>query len=189
MRCFSRRILTAAGLSAAAVLAGCSSLSSLDPTTWFDNKKPIPGERKLVFPEGVPGVPQGVPPELVQGSQPAADSALTAAAPVQGTQPAPPASASPAPAPAARAPTRPTVATRSQQRRKAQKDQARTAPAPPDQPPAQATAQPAAPQPASADSSVWGAPPGQGTSAPWPSPQPSPSTVWPDPPSSGSFSR
>ena len=35
----------------------------------FDNKKPLPGERRAVFPEGVPGVPQGVPPELVKGYQ------------------------------------------------------------------------------------------------------------------------
>ena len=34
---------------------------------WFNQKKPLPGERKAVFPEGVPGVPQGVPPEMVQG--------------------------------------------------------------------------------------------------------------------------
>ena len=33
-------------------------------------KKPLPGERRAVFPEGVPGVPQGVPREMVKGYQP-----------------------------------------------------------------------------------------------------------------------
>ena len=45
-------------------LSGCSTF---DPTEWFNTKKPLPGERKEMFPGGVPGVPQGVPPELVQG--------------------------------------------------------------------------------------------------------------------------
>jgi hypothetical protein len=32
-------------------------------------KKPLPGERRAVFPEGVPGVQQGVPSDLVRGNQ------------------------------------------------------------------------------------------------------------------------
>src|SRR5262245_11674998 len=32
-------------------------------------KKPLPGERRAVFPEGVPGVQQGVPPGLMRGQQ------------------------------------------------------------------------------------------------------------------------
>jgi hypothetical protein len=32
-------------------------------------KKPLPGERRAVFPEGVPGVQQGVPRELMRGNQ------------------------------------------------------------------------------------------------------------------------
>ena len=55
--------LLACGLT----LGGCESL---DPTEWFNTKKPLPGDRKAVFPEGVPGVPQGVPADLVQGYQP-----------------------------------------------------------------------------------------------------------------------
>jgi len=31
-------------------------------------KKPLPGDRRAVFPEGVPGVQQGVPPELMRGN-------------------------------------------------------------------------------------------------------------------------
>src|SRR4051812_1505978 len=54
-------LLVTLGLS----LGGCESIEE-----WFSNKKPLPGERKAVFPEGVPGVPHGVPPELVKGYQP-----------------------------------------------------------------------------------------------------------------------
>jgi hypothetical protein len=42
-------------------LASCASVSdSLDPTEWFsgelfNTKKKLPGDRKVVFPEGVPG--------------------------------------------------------------------------------------------------------------------------------------
>ncbi len=58
-------------------LGGCESLdySAFDPTEWFSGdifstKKPLQGRRKPVFPEGVPGVERGVPPELVRGNQP-----------------------------------------------------------------------------------------------------------------------
>jgi len=48
-------------------LAGCESfdLTNLIP----DSKKKLPGERREVFPGGVPGVSQGVPPELTKGYQ------------------------------------------------------------------------------------------------------------------------
>ena len=60
--------VVAAALALGLTLSGCESLEM--PVDWFNTKKPLPGERKAVFPEGVPGVPQGVPPELVQGYQP-----------------------------------------------------------------------------------------------------------------------
>ena len=63
-----RHSLTMAALLALGVtLSGCETF---DPMSIFDPKKPLPGERKAVFPSGVPGVPQGVPPELVEGYQP-----------------------------------------------------------------------------------------------------------------------
>ncbi|MBQ8103506.1 MAG: hypothetical protein IJ127_11490 [Afipia sp.] len=52
-------------------LAGCSS-GNFDPTDlmdWFDTKKKIPGERRPVFPEGVPGVEQGVPRDMYKGAR------------------------------------------------------------------------------------------------------------------------
>jgi hypothetical protein len=67
----ARRIVLIASLLAAGfALSGCESF---DPESWFNTKKPLPGERKAMFPGGVPGVPQGVPPELTKGYQPAPD--------------------------------------------------------------------------------------------------------------------
>ena len=57
-------------------LGGCASIGdAIDPTEWFsgdlfNTKKKLPGDRKPVFPEGVPGVSQGIPSELVKGNQP-----------------------------------------------------------------------------------------------------------------------
>jgi hypothetical protein len=62
-----RLVLIASLLAFGMALSGCSTF---DPTEWFNTKKPLPGERKDMFPQGVPGVPQGVPPELVEGYTP-----------------------------------------------------------------------------------------------------------------------
>src|SRR5262245_38868679 len=57
-------------------LGGCASIGdAIDPTDWFsgdlfNSKKKLPGDRKPVFPEGVPGVSQGIPSDLVKGNQP-----------------------------------------------------------------------------------------------------------------------
>ena len=69
-----RSIVTAGVLAFGLALAGCDSFDPLDKLADFDimgvSKKPLPGERRPVFDQGVPGVPQGVPPELVKGYQP-----------------------------------------------------------------------------------------------------------------------
>jgi hypothetical protein len=92
----SRLIAGAFALCFVGVLGGCSSLSTpaWDPTDlldFLDTKKKAPGERKPVFPEGVPGISQGVPKEMVRGSAESRASVegQAAAAPVE-TQPAPP---------------------------------------------------------------------------------------------------
>jgi hypothetical protein len=72
----SQRLIAAAVLiSLSGALAGCSDsldkLTSWDPTDYLDfldTKKKIPGERKPVFPDGVPGLEQGVPKQLYKGS-------------------------------------------------------------------------------------------------------------------------
>jgi outer membrane biosynthesis protein TonB len=71
MNRFTRIALTASALSLAVVLAGCESFDPTDifNAEIFNTKKKLPGERRAVFPEGTPGVPQGVPQELVKGYQ------------------------------------------------------------------------------------------------------------------------
>jgi hypothetical protein len=69
-----QRLVSAAVLVAfAGALSGCGSNfgGGFDPTDlldWLDTKKKLPGERKPVFPEGVPGLEQGVPKDLYKGN-------------------------------------------------------------------------------------------------------------------------
>ncbi|WP_274038000.1 hypothetical protein, partial [Escherichia coli] len=63
-----------------------ASGGSFDPSDlldFLDTKKKLPGERKPVFPEGVPGLEQGVPKDLYKGAQQQqmADPGAQAAAP------------------------------------------------------------------------------------------------------------
>src|ERR1700722_7706112 len=72
MRRSQRLIAAAVLISLSGALAGCSSLYNFDPTDaldWLDTKKKLPGERKPVFPDGVPGLEQGVPKALYKGSR------------------------------------------------------------------------------------------------------------------------
>jgi hypothetical protein len=79
MRVVGGVVLTLLLLPLGGMLAGCDSLDSFQ---LFDSKKKLPGERHPVFPNGVPGVTQGIPPELVKGyqEQPQPDPASAAAA-------------------------------------------------------------------------------------------------------------
>ena len=72
------RLGFAIGLAgAAALVSGCSDFS-LDPDkldfSLFDTKQKLSGERKEVFPGGVPGVTPGVPPEIMKGYNEPADA-------------------------------------------------------------------------------------------------------------------
>jgi outer membrane biosynthesis protein TonB len=92
-----RSVALAAGLALS--LAGCETfdLTNLIP----DSKKKLPGERREVFPGGVPGVPQGVPPELVKGYQapPETAEAPPEPEPKQAAKPKPKPRPQPKPAP------------------------------------------------------------------------------------------
>jgi hypothetical protein len=83
MRRADRVILIAALLPLALVLGGCETSSLWDKANSVSDrfqdmlgdfnpfgtaKKPLPGDRRPLFPEGVPGVQQGVPPELMRGN-------------------------------------------------------------------------------------------------------------------------
>jgi hypothetical protein len=74
MRVSQRLIAATVLIALSSALAGCGGggLGDMDPTSmldFLDTKKKIPGERKPVFPEGVPGVEQGVPRDLYKGAQ------------------------------------------------------------------------------------------------------------------------
>jgi hypothetical protein len=89
----SQRLIAAAIVIAlSGALAGCSTgFSNFDPSDlldWLDTKKKLPGERKPVFPQGVPGLEQGVPKDLYksnleQRQQQDAAAAAAAAQPVE----------------------------------------------------------------------------------------------------------
>ncbi|MES2599221.1 MAG: hypothetical protein V4602_00275 [Pseudomonadota bacterium] len=85
----SQRLIAATVLAAmSAALAGCSS-GNFDPTDvmdWFDTKKKIPGDRRPVFPEGVPGVEQGVPRDMYKGTRQDLAPAPAAEAPPPGPE-------------------------------------------------------------------------------------------------------
>ena len=86
MRRSQRLISAAIVIALSGALAGCSSsLSNFDPSDmldFLDTKKKLPGDRKPVFPAGVPGLEQGVPKDLYKGARQTDDpNAQTAVAP------------------------------------------------------------------------------------------------------------
>jgi hypothetical protein len=146
MRAVRGVILAILMLSFGGALAGCDTLEDF---SLFDTKKKLPGERKAVFPEGVPGVTQGIPPELMKGYQEPAQPVDPAAAAAQAAAQEKAEKAEPKPAPK----PKPRVVARPKPTPAAQQSQ---------QPPQQGQA-PAQQQ--------------QQPQAPWPSQQPQPS--WP----------
>lgn len=86
---FSQRVIAMTLLAVISTTLGACSGGNFDPTDmmdWFDTKKKIPGDRRPVFPEGVPGVEQGVPKDLYKGAAsqnqpPVAEAAPPAPAP------------------------------------------------------------------------------------------------------------
>jgi hypothetical protein len=182
MRRIQRAVLVTALLALGPVVTGCSGFD-LDKLDVFglNEKKKLPGERKDVFPEGVPGVTQGIPPEYLMGrhaqqvqqaqeaeAQAAEAARQAAAAPVE----PPKAKPKPKPRTVSSAPTRITVqpAAPSQPKQSQQPQQAQPAPWPDQQPQQQ--------QPAQAQQSSWPSSNQSSSTAPWPAA-----------PASGTFSR
>ena len=177
-----------AAFALALSLAGCESLSdfNIDPAEWisgdwFNTKKKLQGERKPVFPNGVPGVSRGVPPELVKGYQASPDAdqddslVQQAGTDAQKTKPKskPKVAAKPAPA---ETPSRPTsITVRPSDTPTGQQPVAERWPDP-TPPPRQ---QPSAAQPSAVQQGAV-----QPGAAQWPdSPRPGTgATQWPDPP-------
>jgi hypothetical protein len=184
MNRLARMVRVASGLSLVLLLSNCSNF---DPTDIMDNmfaaqKKPLPGDRKPLFPDGTPGVTQGLPPDLVKGYQPPPPS--DAAPDTQAEQ-----AAAEKPKPKPKPKPQPKVS---------------------GMPPANQSSSSAAPPPAasrsaspqsSPQSSPWPDPPPTRSAAPQSSPWPDPpptrqsaapgagQTVWPDPPAPTTVTR
>jgi hypothetical protein len=163
MNRLARMVTVASTLSLVLLLSNCSSF---DPTDIMDNmfgsqKKPLPGERKALFPSGTPGVTQGLPPELVKGYQPPPptdDAAQNAPAALDQPKPKP-------------------------------KPKPKVVAAPPaDQssPRAAAMPAPASTRSSASQSSPWPDPPQTRQSA---APANAGQTAWPDPPAPGTVTR
>jgi hypothetical protein len=98
MRRLQRFVSATVLIALSGALAGCGSVSNWDPMDlldFLDTKKKLPGDRKPVFPDGVPGLEQGVPKELYKGNveqqqlqQQQQDAAAAAAPPAEEAKPA-----------------------------------------------------------------------------------------------------
>ncbi|MDF3810244.1 hypothetical protein, partial [Rhodopseudomonas sp. BAL398] len=157
----SQRLISLAVLVAlSSALAGCGSMGGFDPTDMFDfldTKKKLPGDRRPVFPEGVPGLEQGVPKDLYKGSQQEMiDQQNAAAAGATEAAPAPPPE-QPKPQRRARVRHKPAAASSAPAPKRE-----RPGPRPPPPPPARRSTQPPAPT----------APPAPHPNAPPPLPAP-----------------
>jgi hypothetical protein len=91
MRARARGVLALFVLAMGLGLAGCDTVDRLQDslTEMFDRKKKLPGQREPVFPEGVPGVIQGVPPEYLKNNQPQEPDPTALAKPAEPEKPAP----------------------------------------------------------------------------------------------------
>jgi hypothetical protein len=155
---WGRLVLAAIVVATGPVLSACDSLDSFEI---FDSKKKLTGERKPVFPEGVPGVAAGVPAELVKGYHEPEGGGLDPAR----------AAAEAAAEPAAKA-KKPKPETKPETKPAPQ----RTASKPAPKPPAQSDPYGAAPTRAAGPEPAQQPAPQAGT-APWPTAQPQ--AAWP----------
>ncbi|MCW5688837.1 MAG: hypothetical protein KIT76_09860 [Pseudolabrys sp.] len=173
MRNLRRIVLWAVLVGVTPMISGCANF---DPDNLdifgLNEKKKLPGQREDLFPGGVPGVTQGIPPEYRKGAQEAPDPGYNVPA-EPGTR-----AAAAASAPAAVEPEKPKAKPKPKPRQAARPKPTRVEAAPaqaaPTQPvQAQPAPAPAAQQPAA---SGWPAPaqnaPSSSSSA-WPAPQPS----------------
>jgi hypothetical protein len=170
MRRPQRLIATAVLIALSGALAGCGSTGNFDPSDlldFLDTKKKLPGDRKPVFPEGVPGLEQGVPKDLYKGSRQQVDDPNAQAA-------APPPAEEPKSKRGAKAKGKQAAAPAAADPDAAPEEEGSTAAAPP------------APKPAKITRKRTTAPPPDQSAAPAQSPQQS---AFPAPMPSGTFTR
>ena len=165
MRRLQRIVLLATIIAVVPVLSGCANFDpeSLD-IFGLGEKKKLPGERRPVFPEGVPGVSQGIPKEYIKGNQPPPidaaqlppDQPAPAAAPAEEAKPEAEPKAEPKPKPKRKVAAKPKPAAPAEP--VAQQPQQQQQAAPPAWP--QGSTPPASP---SGSTAAWPAPPPAGT--------------------------
>jgi hypothetical protein len=169
MNRFARVTVVVSALSLGAMLSGCESFDPTDifSSDMFSTKRKLPGDRKAVFPDGTPGVDQGVPRELVKGYQPPSEPEPPQPPQAQAEEP----KAKPKPKPRPQVVAKPVPAEPSESASAAARPAQTQRPEPP-----QAQQQPQRSQPAAGG---------------WPgsSQQPQGQVAWPDPPATGTFSR
>ena len=188
MRRWDRIVLMVGLVALAPVLAGCENFD-LDKLDVFhlNEKKKLPGERHPVFPAGVPGVTQGVPPEYLKGNQPPPETAdvlppqQKAVRKLRSRRALPPVSGRTGPPPSNRCkPRRKCRPSRSQNRNQRPKPRQSRKPKPKSEP-ATAANQPPAQQQQPRQQ--------QPGLAPWPGTQNTGTAPWPAAPPPGTFSR
>jgi len=174
------RVVTVAMLliGVAPLVAGCADgdfdMDKLD-VLGLNKKKPLPGKREPLFPGGVPGVEQGIPPEYMKGNLAEQPGAAVPVGPLAQPAAAPNAqTASAEPAPAQHAKEKPKPKPKKHVVRKP----TRVRVAPVKKPEEQQAQQPAA-QPA----------PAQQGMEPWPTQNQSAPAPWPSAPPPGTFSK
>ena len=174
MRASSRIVLLVTLALAIPALAGCTDFDpdKLD-VFGLNEKKKLPGERKELFPGGVPGVTQGIPPEYVKGNHPPPETAQALQAPAseqnkatEEVEPEKTAAAEPEPKPKPKRAAKPRTAS---------------------QQPAQAASQPQQQMTPWPQQNPQPAP--QQAQSPWPTQGQSTTAPWPSSPQPGTFSR
>src|ERR1700754_4637548 len=91
MRPLQRLVSAAVLIALSSALTGGGSMTGWDPSDlldFLDTKKKLPGDRKPVFPEGVPGLEQGVPKALYKDNVERAQQEQAAAASAPAVPPA-----------------------------------------------------------------------------------------------------
>lgn len=173
------RVVTVAMLliGVAPIVAGCADgeldMDKLD-VLGLNKKKPLPGKREALFPNGVPGVEQGIPPEYMKGNLAEQPGAAVPVGPLTTPAASPNAqTASAEPPPAGQAKEKP------KPKKRVAKRPTRVRIAPVKKPEAQ-PAQAQQPAPAQAQ---------QQAPSPWPDQQQSVPAPWPSAPPPGTFSK
>jgi hypothetical protein len=148
MRRTQRILFLATFVAIMPVLAGCADfdVDKLDVFGLMEKKK-LAGDRQPVFPEGVPGVTQGVPQQYIKGNQPPPEAAVVVA-----PEPAPPAE-EPKPKPKRKVAAKPKPVNAAPVQPVSQQPQAQP----------QQAQQGSAAQPQSGGTTAWPAPPPAGT--------------------------